>query len=151
MFPNCTYVVCDLPEALACANSWLGRVLPGEVVPYERSRHLNSLDRSTLMSERCWLLGAHQIEAIAPGAIDGFINIYSFAEMPPAVIAHYFSQIDRITSGVFFTKQCRREENVEDNVVVTEESYPVREDWQPLFNRSTTLYEYFFEAAWSIH
>jgi hypothetical protein len=150
MFPDATYVICDLPEALACAHSWLSRVLPGEVVPYARSRAQTKFDRQTLRSERCWILGAHQIESIADAAADAFVNIYSFAEMPPNVIEHYFSQIDRITNGVFYTKQRKREDNVEDKVVVSDDSYPLRPRWSELFRRTTTLYESFFEAAWRV-
>jgi len=149
MFPECTYVICDLPEALACADSWLSRVLPGKVVPYAESRGVTSFSRETLISRKCWILGAHQIEALPSNSLDAFVNIYSFAEMPRTTIAHYFKEIDRVTRGVVFIKQRKREENLQDAVIVTADSYPVPTTWQPVFFRTTPLYEEFFEAAWS--
>jgi putative sugar O-methyltransferase len=149
LFKDCTYVVLDLPEALLCASSWLGRVLPGEVEPYEASRGLERLNRERLLSKPVWTLGAHQIEALEADSVDAFVNIYSFAEMPPASIANYFTHIDRLCTGVFFTKQRKVEDNIVDGVVVSEAAYPVRSHWKELFHRTTSLEPTFFEAAYT--
>jgi putative sugar O-methyltransferase len=148
MYPNCTYVICDLPEALICANSWLSRVLPGQVVPYEESRKALTLSREALLARPCWTLGTHQLEALAGNAVDVFVNIYSFAEMPLSTIEHYFRHIDRVTNGILFIKQRKREENAKDSVTVIVDTYPVPSSWRVLFHQDTTLYESFFEAAW---
>lgn len=150
MLPDCTYIILDLPEALICANKWLNSVLPGECVPYSESRSITSFDRERLQSRKVWLLGAHQIERIAPKAADVFVNIYSFAEMPQHAIDNYFVHIDRITAGVVYSKQRKMENNKIDGVQVTSDTYPVLSHWRLLFHRTTTLYEAFFEESYSV-
>lgn len=150
MLPDCTYVILDLPEALICAEYWLGHVLPGEVVPYPESRQISSFTREELLSQKVWILGAHQIQAIEEGSVDAFVNIYSLAEMPQRSIDNYFVQINRITRGVFYSKQRKLERNVNDNTEITLDSYPVQPHWRTLFLRTSTLYESFFEVAYSL-
>ncbi len=150
IFPNCTYIILDLPEALICSSYWLNLALPGEVVPYHESRQVTHFTREMLLSRKIWTLGAQQIEQIAPKSVDAFVNIYSFAEMPPSIIENYFSQLDRITQGIFYSKQRKLEHNVIDKVQITAKSYPVKPNWLKLFEQTSTLYESFFETAYKI-
>lgn len=151
MNPECTYVILDLPEALICSASWLKMVLPsGDLVPYFESRQLTKITRDTLLSNRVWTLGAHQMELIQNKSIDIFVNIYSFAEMPETVIQNYFAQIDRITNNLFYSKQRKVELNQVDGLTVNQETYPVYAHWKLLFFRTTLLYEAFFESAYGI-
>ena len=149
MLPDCTYVILDLPEALLCSSHWLNRVLPDDCVPYEESRRLTRLSRETLLSRKVWMLAAHQIEAIADRSVDAFVNIYSFAEMPRRAIENYFSQLSRVTEGVLYSKQRKIEKNLVDGIEVTGATYPVQ-SWKLLFERTTILYEAFFEAAYAV-
>lgn len=150
LFPSCTYVILDLPEALICSSSWLSRVFPGEVVPYESARDIEAFTPDILGSGKIWTLGAHHIERIAAKSVDAFVNIYSFAEMPKASIDTYFRHIDRITSGIFFTKQRALETNLEDSVVISSDTYQIRDHWRRLFHRTSRLYGSFFEEAYAI-
>ncbi len=145
VFPECTYILLDLPESLCCAASWLRRVRPQEVVEYSDSRALAQIDRSTLHPRKIYTLGAHQIESIADGTVDVFANAYSFAEMPAEAIANYFGHIDRTTTGLFYTKQRGKEENEVDGETITASTYPVRAHWRTLLARDATLYPGFFE------
>lgn len=149
MFPACTYVILDLPEALICSASWLSRVFPDAVAPYHASRTIGRLSRATLRTRRLWFFTPDRIERIDDGAVDVFCNIYSFAEMPKRSIENYFRQLARITNGVFYTKQRMREVNRGDNVVVARADYPIPADWHLLFEQTSPLYEDFFEAAYS--
>jgi putative sugar O-methyltransferase len=150
VFPDCTYVLLDLPEALCCAASWLGRVRKQEVVDYAQSRTLSRLDRATLQPGKIYTLGAHQIESIADGAADVFANAYSFAEMPSEIIANYFTHVDRTTTGLFYTKQRGSENNEVDRETVSASTYPVRAHWKPLLARDATLYPGFFEQIFEV-
>lgn len=150
MIPSSHYVIVDLPEALTCSSYWLSRVLPGEVVPYAESREISGFTREVLMTRRVWTLTTQQIERISEGAADAFINIFSFAEMPKQSIDTYFSHINRITRGVFYSKQRRLEHNVVDGIDVSPETYPVRSHWRMLFQRTSSLYEDFFEVAYLV-
>lgn len=149
LWPDCTYVILDLPEALICSQTWLNQVFPGDVVNYSKSRDAE-LNRSRLLSRRIWCLGPNDIERIPDGACDVFANIYSFAEMPAEAIRNYYEQLQRITKGVFYTKQRRREDNLADAVVVAEGSYPKLDNARELMRRTSTLYEGMFEAAYSL-
>ncbi len=151
MMPECTYVILDLPEALICSSSWLSRVLPGEVVTYSNSRVLNNFSRDKLLSEKVWTLGAHQIEMIKDSAVDVFVNIYSFAEMPMECINNYFSHLDFITNGVFYSKQRILVHNIHDGITVGRDDYPVREHWRLLFSKTSTLYDDAFECAYAVN
>jgi hypothetical protein len=150
MLPDCTYVILDLPEALLCSSHWLNRVLPDDCAPYEESRELTSLSRETLLSRKVWTLAAHQIEAITDRSVDAFVSIYSFAEMPRSAIDNYFSQLSRVTDGVLYSKQRKVEKNRMDGIEVTAATYPVQSFWELLFERTTILYEAFFEAAYAV-
>jgi putative sugar O-methyltransferase len=149
MFPDSSYVILDLPEALICSQSWLSRVLGPETVDYHRTKDVKQLDRGSLEEGKVFFLLPHKIETIVADAVDAFVNIYSFAEMPPPSIANYFRHLDRITNGILYTKQRQLELNEYDDVKVTEESYPVMPHWRPLFRSVSTLYDTFFEAAYA--
>lgn len=150
LFPECTYVILDLPGALICAQSWLSRALPGEVVPYEESRQVTRFTRELLQSRKVWTLGAHQFPLIEAGAIDAFVNIYSMQEMTPPIIEHYFAQIERTVTGVLFLKERNLERNVVDDVQVSHDTYPFRSHWKKLFWQPVAIYEDNFEAAFSL-
>ena len=149
MMPDCVYVILDLPEALTCAHYWLSRTLPGEVVPYDEARRVERFDRETLAARRVWLLGSQDIEKIARGSVDAFVNVYSLAEMPMTAIENYFTQIERVTGGVFYSKQRTVENNAEDGQVIAESDYPVGPHWRRLYHGESSLYEGFFEAAYA--
>lgn len=149
MLPDCTYVILDLPEALMCSSTWLARALGNDVVSYSEARSRKSFSRDELLERKVWTLGAHQIEHLADGSVDAFINIYSFAEMPRRSIDNYFAQIDRITRGVLYSKQRRVEVNVHDNERNDLEHYQPPNGWRQLFVRDASLYEDFFEIAWA--
>lgn len=150
MLPHCTYVILDLPEALISATSWLSHVLPDEVVRYEESRGIPELTRSVLATRKVWLLGAQRIEDIGAHAADAFVNVYSLGEMPRYAIENYLLQIDRVTGGVFYTKQRKQERNREDQLSVSRADYPIPATWRELFGGTTQLYEAFFEAAYAV-
>lgn len=152
MMPDCSYVILDLPEALTCASSWLSRVLPEkEVIPYAISRNIENFSREDFLKNKVWTLGAHQIERIEDGAIDAFVNIYSFAEMPKESIDNYFSHIDRLTHGVFYSKQRIFEKNKFDNVNIGKKDYPVKKNWRLLYTTISSLYDNFDESAYVVN
>jgi putative sugar O-methyltransferase len=149
MMPECSYLILDLPEALICAQSWLSRVLNNDVIPYEVAGNATDFARESLEAGKVFMLLPHKIEAIRDNAVDVFVNIYSFAEMPVASIANYFQHVNRITDGILYMKQRKMEVNLLDGVSVSEATYPVPKEWKRLFRSTSTLYDKFFEAAYS--
>lgn len=149
MMPDVTYVILDLPEALVCAQSWLSRVLADQVVPFDQSRSAADIGRNQLQPGKIYLFLPHKIESIRPDAVDAFVNIYSFAEMPLSSIRNYFSHLDRITSGILYMKQRALEVNAFDGSRIDESTYPVPAHWRLLSRGDTTLYDGFFEVAYA--
>jgi putative sugar O-methyltransferase len=148
--PDCTYVIVDLPEALTCSSYWLTRVLGSEVVPYAESRNQRELTRARLLARPVWTLATHQIEQIESRAVDAFVNIFSFQEMPLRIIENYFSQADRLVNGVVYIKERDMERNLADNEDVTINDYRARPSWRILFKRPIVLYQHYFEAAFGV-
>ena len=149
LWPSCTYVILDLPEALICAQTWLAQVFPNEVVPYSESRSCD-LDRTTLLGKRIWCLGAQDIERLPDKGIDVFINIYSFAEMPPTSVQNYYAHLRRITRGIFYTKQRKMETNLVEGTTTSEDSYPPLPGSRQIVRRTATLYDEMFEALYAV-
>jgi putative sugar O-methyltransferase len=149
MLPDCSYIILDLPEALTCSQSWLSRVLPGEVVLYNETETNDRFDFEYIRNGKVSFLLPHQIESIESDSVSVFVNVYSFAEMPKQSIDNYFKQLDRITWGVLFTKQRNHEVNREDNVDITEECYPIPSHWKLLSHSKTTLYDAFFQSSYA--
>ena len=150
MLPECTYIDIDLPEALVCCYYYLSNVLPGEGVDHEISSGKASFSHEDLKSSKVWFLGSQQIEKIQDKAVDVFVNIYSFAEMPKEVIDNYLRNAVRISRGLIYIKQRKLENNKFDEVQVKEGDYAILNSWQKLMQRDTTLYPDFFEALYKV-
>jgi putative sugar O-methyltransferase len=149
MMPASSYLIFDLPEALTCAQSWLSRVLGEHVLSYQQTETVAKIDRGFLSAGKVAFFLPHRIETIEDNSVDAFVNIYSFAEMPPASIENYFRHLDRITEGVFFTKQRKVEINAYDGVKISEQNYPIPKHWRKLNSSTATLYDSFFQASYA--
>jgi hypothetical protein len=146
MLPEASYVDVDLPEALVCCHYYLTHVLQGEVVDFDVSSRQESFSRQTLLKSKVWTLGSGQIEKIQDKAVDVFVNIYSFAEMPKVVIENYLRQAMRITQGLVYMKQRKVENNKIDGVQVSKNDYQLLDLWQKIMEKDSTLYPDFFEV-----
>jgi len=150
--PLCTYVVCDLPEALLVSSIYLPRLLPGERVlsfPETRNTSLNALQSP---DGGLWFLGTQDLERIPDKSVDYLINIASFQEMTYKQVAEYFAIIDRKVGGVFFTQQLKNSQTHSYNLgeIKSADDYPFREDWTKLFYRDATFSDLYFETAYFI-
>jgi len=135
---------------LTCSSYWLTKVLGDEVVPYTESRNQREFTRARMLARPVWTLATHQIEQIESTAVDAFVNIFSFQEMPLRTIENYFSQADRIVNGVVYIKERDVERNPADNEDVTINDYRARPSWRILFKRPIVLYQHYFEAAFAV-
>ena len=139
IWPDCTYIILDLPEALSCARSWLSRVMPDDTSDYGGELEMGN--------GKVQLHLPHKIEEIPEKSVDAFVNIYSFAEMPPASIKNYFAHVDRITEGIVLSKQRKVEKNTEDGSLI--DSYPIPGGWRELIYEDATLYPNFFQSTYA--
>jgi putative sugar O-methyltransferase len=147
--PHIQYTLIDVPPALYLAQRYLSSVLEQEVF---RVRHFDDFDDVKSEMEGCSLifLLPHQLRLLPDRRFDLTLNISSFGEMQPQMIAQYFDEIDRLTRGVFYTKQWKISKNPFDGIDVTKEDYPVKGRWQLLYQRDARVQTEFFEAAYRI-
>ncbi len=149
--PRATYLIFDLPESLLLSQYYLTTLEPAwKAALYPES--VQALRRGEPLSTYRLLFGLPQLlRSVPPGAIDVFINIYSFMEMTPEQVARYFQIIEDLQVGVLYLKQHKHELNPLDRVVIGEASYPVRPSWSRLYHRTSILYEHVFEAAYRVN
>lgn len=97
LYPNLTYVVCDIPPQLYIAEQYLQSVFPGQVVGYEQTRQANSL---TIGHDgKIHIIEPFQLEQIRfSQGLDLFWSVASFQEMEPAVVANYLKIIQRFAT-----------------------------------------------------
>jgi putative sugar O-methyltransferase len=143
------YTLVDVPPALYLAERYLSSVLERKIF---RVRHFDNFDDVKSEMERCSVifLLPHQLCLLPDRRFDLTLNISSFGEMQPQMIAQYFDEIDRLTQGVFYTKQWKISKNPFDGIDVTKEDYPVKGSWQLLYQRDARVQTEFFEAAYLI-
>ena len=148
--PEVRYCIIDIPPALCLAQWYLTTVLPG--VAAFRFREFSAFDevREEFEDATLLFLAPHQIELLPPKTFDGFVNISSLHEMPGAQIRNYLEQIDRLTAGVFYTKQWRVSHMPAHGDPIGEHDYPVPSHWTVLFHRRHPFHRRFFEAMYRI-
>ncbi|MGC2077580.1 MAG: putative sugar O-methyltransferase, partial [Xanthobacteraceae bacterium] len=147
--PHLQYTLVDVPPALYLAQRYLSSVLEREIFMV---RHFDDFDDVKSEMERCSVifLLPHQLCLLPHRRFDLTLSISSFGEMQPQMIAQYFEEIDRLTRGVFYTKQWKISKNPFDGIDVTKEDYPVKGSWQTLYQRDARVQTEFFEAAYRI-
>ena len=148
--PHIQYTFVDVPPALFLAQRYLSSVLQQNNI--FRVRHFDGFDDVKLEMEKCSVvfLLPYQLNLLDDRRFDLTINISSFGEMQRKMISRYFNEVERLTEGVFYTKQWKISKNPFDGIEVTEQDYPIRESWQCVFHREARVQAEFFEAAYRI-
>lgn len=99
LFPDLTVVLMDLAPQLYVAERFLTAALPGQVVPYQRTRAPDW--DGQLTPGRVHFLAPRAIETLAPEGRVLFWNAASFGEMEPEVVANYAHHAGRFADSVF--------------------------------------------------
>jgi hypothetical protein len=99
---------------------------------------------------RAAFLLPHQAALLPTKSADLFINVCSIQEMTREHVALWFEHVARLTRGHFYTKQFIRHYNGFDGVRIDRDDYPVREDWQTVFDRQCEAFPSLFEALYCI-
>ena len=89
-----------------------------------------------------------QITRLPDGLADLAVNISSLHEMRPEQIAFYFSQFDRLlkVGGQFYFKEWKRGALPFENLIISQEDYPVPVSWNCELSRDAPIQTRFFEA-----
>jgi hypothetical protein len=65
-------------------------------------------------------------------------------------IRAYFNLIDYLTKGHFYSKQWLVSENMQDEIYIKFDDYPVPASWRQLYHRQAKVQVSFFEAMYAI-
>jgi putative sugar O-methyltransferase len=149
--PNSQIVIVDIPPALYVSQWYLTTLSPKHrAFKFREFSDYNDIQKEFEESSLAFLSPA-QVEHLPAKCIDLFINICSLQEMTHAQIDMWFDHIDRLCKGWFYTKQYIVSKNTFDHIVIRREDYPVKADWQTLFNRINPIFPELFEAIYKMH
>ncbi len=149
--PNCKYIIIDIPPALYISQHYLTSLFRDKKIfifrPFDRysdvENELNEADIAFLLP--------HQAEMLPEKSVDLFINISSLHEMKMDQIHAYFKLIEKLTKGLFYTKQWWVSHNAADGITITPKDYPVPTHWKKLYLREAKVQTYFFEAMYYLN
>ena len=95
-------------------------------------------------------VGPQNLMSIPDKAFQYFINIASFQEMTNSQVEGYLSDIDRLCSGVFYTRQIKHS-NFKDGFLTSgEKYYPFPDRWKVSYVRDIEEWPGYFEAAFRL-
>ncbi|MCR4298184.1 MAG: putative sugar O-methyltransferase, partial [Gallionella sp.] len=145
------YVISDIPPAIFVSQWYLSRLFPDKKIFKVRPfKDFREIQEDYEQSEIAFFL-PEQLELLPEKHFGLFINISSLGEMRFDQIGNYFSQIERLTHGYFYTKQWVTSVNLDDNIVIRQGDYPVAPQWEKVYERPALVQERFFEALYRIN
>lgn len=146
LFPKSTYVIFDIPPALYVAKKYFENL--GERV-FLAPDFTNFSDiRKDFDQASVALFLPHQLSFLPKKIFDIFLTISSLGEMHPEQISWYFSEIERLTKNIFYTKQWEKSVNNVDDLTIDRASYPIKKNWETLLNDTSLTQQDFFESIY---
>ncbi|MBW1910576.1 MAG: putative sugar O-methyltransferase [Deltaproteobacteria bacterium] len=150
-FPNCKYIIIDIPPALYIAQRYLSSVFKHKkIFTFRPFENYSEVHEELQLSDLAFLL-PHQAELLPQKTVDLFVNISSLHEMRMDQIRAYFSLIDRLTKGYFYMKQWFVSRNPYDRIIIKHTDYPVPGNWKKVYLRKARVQGSFFEAMYEIN
>ena len=147
---NISYTVVDIPPALFVSQKYLKTIFPDKkVFSFREFNDWNEIKDEFNSAEIKFLL-PNQVELLPEKTFNIFINISSLHEMRHEQIINWHHQINRLTNGIFFSKQYKYHKNSFDEILVTQDNYPILNNWEPLLNRINPIFSSFFETVYLI-
>ncbi|MFN9110537.1 MAG: putative sugar O-methyltransferase [Bacteroidota bacterium] len=101
--PEITFLNFDIAPQLYVGEMYLRSVFPGDVVSYEQNRGLTSLP--ALEAGKMYFFGAWQFPILKDFSYDLFMNLTSFQEMEPDIVANYIGFINGNSQYVYLHEQ----------------------------------------------
>jgi hypothetical protein len=71
-------------------------------------------------------------------------------EMDRPQVEAYFDIIETLQARLLFLKQHKREVNLLDKALHTDENYPIRPSWKRVYYDTSILFDRVFEAAYRL-
>jgi putative sugar O-methyltransferase len=101
--PEITFLNFDIAPQLYVGEMYLRSVFPGDVVSYEQMRNVASIP--VLEPGKIYFFGAWQFPILKDFNYDLFMNVTSFQEMEPDIVANYISFINGNSQFVYLHEQ----------------------------------------------
>lgn len=150
VYKKCRYVIIDIPPALHISQQYLSAVFKNKrIFKFRDFSKFTEIENEYNDSEIVFLL-PHQAKMLPQKSFDLFLNISSLHEMKMEQIRAYFDLINYLTNGFFYSKQWFVSRNPEDNIIISQEDYPVPENWKELYLRQARVQVSFFESLYMI-
>ena len=149
--PSCKYWIVDLPPALYASQQYLSTVFPDrKVFAFRHFDDYREVAAEVEKADICFF-SANQIRLLPDKVAGAFIAVSNLHEMRREQIEFYFDQIDRLTNGVFYTKQWLSSRSTkEEGFVVRQGEYPVKATWRTLYDERHPFQTWFFHALYAI-
>lgn len=149
-FSKGKYIIVDIPPALFVSQEYLSSVFKDKkIFTFRCFEKFSEIEQEFQNADIVFLL-PHQANMLPRKTIDLFINISSLHEMQMRQIQEYFKLIDKLTRGMFYSKQWMISNNPEDGIMVKKNDYPVPDVWQELYSRQAKVQVHFFEAMYAM-
>ncbi len=150
LIPNLKYILVDIPPALYIAEKYLSNQFKDKkIFKFRNFNNFNEIKEEFEQADISFFL-PNQLELLPPKIADLFINISSLHEMRKDQINFYFECIDKLINKYVYIKQWKRTKVRYENIVISEEDYPIREHWKKIFWRDCKVQTNFFEALFKI-
>jgi putative sugar O-methyltransferase len=150
LLPEMKYVVVDIPPALAVSERYLTSLFSDrKVFRYRPFRSYDEVREELEAADIAFLL-PQQLELLPDQSIDLFLNISSLHEMRIEQIRAYFGILQRLVRHAAYLKQWRVSKIPYDDVVITENDYPIPATWKTVYHRVCAVQVAFFEALYRV-
>ncbi|MGZ5244540.1 MAG: putative sugar O-methyltransferase [Bacteroidia bacterium] len=103
LYPHLTILLFDIPPQLYVCERYLSTVFPGNVVSYQETRDIASLQN--LEKGKIHIFGTWKFPLLNDIKIDLFWNAASFQEMEPDVVANYLKPINKKAESIFLQEE----------------------------------------------
>tara|TARA_Y100001960_G_C14731323_1_gene857732 strand:- start:685 stop:1785 length:1101 start_codon:yes stop_codon:yes gene_type:complete len=105
LYPECTFVMFDIPPQLYVANQYLKKVFEDRVIPFEQAYGLDMTDKSVVSDElkgKIIILPAVRMPMWSSLKINLFWNSDSFQEMEPDIVENYLNLVKKMNpEGIY--------------------------------------------------
>jgi putative sugar O-methyltransferase len=149
--PDCKYWIVDLPPALYASQEYLSAVLTDrKIFSFRHFETFAEVAAEVNKSDICFF-SANQIRLLPDKVANTFIAISNLHEMRRDQVDFYFDEVDRVTRGVFYTKQWLASRTTkEEGFVLRRGEYPVKSTWHTIYDERHPLQTWFFHALYAV-
>ena len=145
---NYKHFIFDITPALYVSQWYIKKMFPDEKIfqfrPFDNFEDI----RQEIEGCRYAFFTSNQIEKIPAEYFDLFINLNSLAEMAPVQINNFITQIHRVTSTAFLSRQQLDNFNPIEKVRLVKSSYKMPDGWTLRLDNIDEIHPIYFNQIW---